>query len=75
MLINFEMIDYAVGILFLLCSVSASNAPEEVREDVLHLAHRDTGHLVQDTYIWYILIRHTLVSFSFSMYPFYLHVC
>ena len=74
MLINFEMIDYAVGILFLLCSVSASNAPEEVREDVLHLAHRDTGHLEQDAYIWYILI-HTLVSISFSMYPFYLYVC
>ena len=74
MLINSEMIDYAVGILFLLCSVSASNAPEEVREDVLHLAHRDTDHLVQDAYIWYILI-HTLVSISFSMYPFYLYVC
>ncbi len=74
MLINFEMIDYAVGILFLLCSLSASNVPEEVREDVLHLAHRDTGRLEQDAFIWYILI-HTLVFISFSMYPFYLCLC
>ena len=67
------MID-AVGILFLLCSLSASNVPEEVREDVLHLANRDIGRREQDAFIWYILIR-TLVFISFSMYPFYLYVC
>ena len=38
-------------------ALSLSLTPE-VREDVLRLihAHRDIDHLVQDIYIWYILI-------------------